>query len=122
MENSPIVRHFSPHDAEMMALRQWAVSQIAAEYSVPGGRKVGLSARRRLEDETSYSWLTCWKPNCRNFCSMLNQRILVPDLRLLRRPVRVRPRRKIDGRLEAPGVDAAASGRPTSCSRTRPGR
>lgn len=64
----------SPHDAEMMALRQWAVSQIAAEYSVPGG-KVGLSAPT-AEDESAYM-ADVLKPSCRNFCSMLNQRVLV---------------------------------------------
>lgn len=64
----------SPHDAQMMELRRWALSQVASEYSVPGG-KVGLSPPV-ADDETSYL-ADVLRPLCKNFCSMLNQRVLV---------------------------------------------
>ena len=64
----------SPHDAQMMELRRWAVAQVASEYNVPSG-KVGLTPATQ-EDEDAFV-ADVLKPCCKNFAKMLNQRILV---------------------------------------------
>ena len=64
----------TPHDAEMMALRRWAVAQVASEYDVPNG-KVGLEP---VSQEVEDSFVSdCLKPLCKDLAHMLNHRILV---------------------------------------------
>ena len=62
------------HDAELMALRKWAVAQVASEYDVPNC-KVGLEP---VSQEVEDSFVSdCLKPLCKNLAHMLNHRILV---------------------------------------------
>jgi HK97 family phage portal protein len=64
----------TPRDAEMMAVREWAVAQIAAEYGVPRG-KAGL-VEASQEDEDAYL-ADVIVPLCKDFAAMLDQRICV---------------------------------------------
>jgi HK97 family phage portal protein len=64
----------TPKDAEMMAIREWAVAQIANEYGVPRG-KAGLEDASQ-EDEDAYM-ADCLVPLCKDLTAMLDQRILV---------------------------------------------
>lgn len=64
----------TPKDAEMLAIREWAVAQIANEFGVPRG-KAGL-AEASQEDEDAYM-ADVLVPMCKDLCAMLNQRILV---------------------------------------------
>lgn len=76
MEEGMEMRSFgvTPHDAEMMALRKWAVAQIAGEYDMPLA-KVGLEVVSQ-EAEDDYNKDVIW-PTCKAFASMLDHRILV---------------------------------------------
>jgi HK97 family phage portal protein len=63
----------NPKDAEMMAVRRWAIERIASAYGVPLGM-VGLAdniaeARQQFITETL-------APLCENFTKMLNHRVL----------------------------------------------
>jgi hypothetical protein len=64
----------SPKDAQMMAVREWAVAQIANEYGVPRG-KAGLEGASQ-EDEDAYM-ADVITPLTKDFTRMLDQRLLV---------------------------------------------
>lgn len=64
----------SPRDAQMYEIRKWVIERVASAYGVPLGM-VGLepvSAESR-----SQFMADTLPPYCKDFCSMLNQRILV---------------------------------------------
>lgn len=64
----------NPKDAEMMAVRRWAIERVAAVYGVPLGM-VGL-AENLAEAQTQF-YSDTLPPYCEEFTKMLNQRILV---------------------------------------------
>jgi len=64
----------NPKDAEMMAVRRWAIERVAAVYGVPLGM-VGL-ADNLAEAQTQF-YSDTLPPYCEEFTKMLNQRILV---------------------------------------------
>jgi HK97 family phage portal protein len=64
----------SPKDAEMMAVRRWAIERVAAVYGVPLGM-VGLSDN--LVDARAEFYSDTLPPYCEEFAKMLNQRVLV---------------------------------------------
>jgi len=64
----------SPKDAEMMAVRQWAIERVASLYGVPLGM-VGMDSN--VKDAQSQFYADTLPPYCEDFTSFLNQRILV---------------------------------------------
>lgn len=64
----------SPKDAEMMAVRRWAIERVASQYGVPLG-VVGLS--NDLAEARSQFYADTLPPYCENYTRFLNQRILV---------------------------------------------
>lgn len=64
----------SPKDAEMMAVRRWAIERVASLYGVPLGM-VGLADN--LEQAQSQFYSDTLPPYCEGFARMLNQRVLV---------------------------------------------
>jgi HK97 family phage portal protein len=64
----------NPKDAEMMAVRRWAIERVAAVYGVPLGM-VGLDANLAEAQKQFYS--DTLPPYCEEFTKMLNQRVLV---------------------------------------------
>lgn len=64
----------SPKDAEMMAVRRWAIEQVAREFGVPLGM-VGLS--EDVEAARSQFYADTLPPYCEDFTGFLDQRVLV---------------------------------------------
>lgn len=64
----------SPRDAQMYDIRKFVIERIAAAYNVPLGM-VGLEPVS--EEARSQFMADTLPPYCKDFCSMLNQRILV---------------------------------------------
>jgi HK97 family phage portal protein len=70
----PVKLGVSPKDAEMMAVRRWAIERIAIAYGVPLGM-VGLD--NNLEEAREQFVPDVLAPYCEDFTKMLNHRILV---------------------------------------------
>lgn len=64
----------SPKDAEMMAVRRWAIERVAALYGVPLGM-VGLADN--LAEAQKQFYADTLPPYCEDFTKFLSQRILV---------------------------------------------
>jgi HK97 family phage portal protein len=64
----------NPKDAEMMAVRRWAIERVASAYGVPLGM-VGLADN--LDQARSEFYSDTLPPYCEEFAKMLNQQVLV---------------------------------------------
>lgn len=68
----------SPRDAEMMEVRRWALTRIAAAYGVPSSM-VGIPSGTGDTAEMAQAgfYADCLMPICKNFTKFLNHRVLV---------------------------------------------
>jgi HK97 family phage portal protein len=76
MEEGMEMRSFgvSPKDAEMMAVRRWAIERVASAYGVPLGM---VGAADNLDEARSQFYSDTLPPYCEDFTKFLNQRVLV---------------------------------------------